>query len=59
MTAFGESSRSAAEANVATIQIIIPGVADDPAGRRVPFVWMLGEIQGKILRISQRPYNLD
>ena len=35
MTAFGESSRSAAEANVATIQIIIPGVADDPAGRRV------------------------
>ena len=59
MTAFGESSRSAAYAYLATIQIIIPGVAVDPAGRRLPFVWMLGEIQGKILRISQRPYNLD
>jgi hypothetical protein len=59
MTAFGESSRSADYAYLATIQIILPGVADDPADRRVPFAWMLGEIQGLNLRISQCPYNLD
>ena len=59
MTAFGESRRSAAEANLATIQIILPGVADDPSGRRVAIAWLLGVIQGKILRISQRLCNLD